>query len=1099
MWQSCSYCAAATFEVSVIEERAGRAYTRVRSTDELCYTQLRDKLRAVEAKFNKLKLQNVEIKRQHKRASARTKLYKEIHDFLSITTIPGLSRFFPLASKEGWGIKKLFRKLKDAAAGIYHIRSYTKADIDLAILCYELGGAGAVFALNHSHVALPSLSTIQPYRRLHSITPCTHGIKLTDVMDNVDSIFANIPAAAGEVGNNLMFDEVATTPKVDWVPETDEMIGFCMEDVRVLSTVKVGRDTRNVEAAVGLVKEEKVHIGREATVGAITRLDSTNYSAKPILVAGTCKHGSWKEHINKILTTLEGWNRAPSGRKKHGPVYNICTDADAARRAALFVVCMCCKIDEKHPLWKKLKELIERGLNPRIGKDSLTMDIDYKHLFKRLCTLIYSLQGMVVHDVCINKTLLTDWLERIPGYDWGRSSVYALLNPDDGQDVPRALRLLTAVSFIVTINKTHLDPTEERAYRALALLGITFKYVLLPFITPGMSLSEQITSLVTFVHLLCALYVQNGRSFISNQLYGDLQTTVKAAILTIAKTQLASPQSKVYICLLGTDTLETLFGRARMMLAHNPNFNVLELRYILQPAIILDQIFEENPNWDRKPRRLQLKSAEDLDRLRPDEWRGEISANSCDLAASWKAGVKKAEDVLQNYGVHMEMSFGERFSRPNTDLLRPLGYTNGGKYPAISSEVDRSMVNSSPSSSVAGTTTSTATPLEQPGDISNLDSANNNLLNIDFDTMMANELAQRVASAEPHSVKAVVNKNGDEAFKKTIVNVYFDMTHDVHGSHERVLRVRQFRTAGKEWASALAETSLVGDQDPSHFFKLGSLFATLISPDGQRLALAVVHSTVLKKEGSSGKSDVLRSAPLAEIVLADSRYRLMGQVLSLRPIAQNGSEWAWDTDFVRFTSTKPRKNNNESSTTQVARADEAPAQAKDISFIAHGALIHPLKELDYRVITPDEFPEGTLGPEFHQDTTWAFSSIQLRECWSKLWEIVHSNPQLHEHIPVFTGVHSSPFPYYVPPYQVNGHTYSPIWWSAPVPNTVRLKSDTKPCHVCYAEIKDGFRQQHMGQHILKRMYAIKDRVVVNKVNREVINEVTPRMIVCYLV
>ncbi|KAL0571530.1 hypothetical protein V5O48_010431, partial [Marasmius crinis-equi] len=1072
-WQPCSQCTSTPGEVAKVEERAGRQYDRVRSTDELSYLQLRAKLCAVERKHNKLKLENVSLKRHRERARSRNKVYKEVHAFLATTTIPGLVRFFPLALKEGWGINKLSKKLRDAAAGKYHVRGYTKMDIDLTILCYELGGHAAVYALNHSHLALPSLSTIQPHRRLFPIIPSTFGIKITDVMENVDTIFGKIPSTSPKVGHNLMLDEVSTKKKIDWVPETDEMVGLCMEDVRSLGTVKVGRDTSTVERAVGAVREETVHIAGEATVAAITRLDCTNYSAKPILIAGTCKHGTWKYHVQIILTLVEGWKRATNGQNKHGPLHNLCTDADAARRAAFFVICMCDEIDEKHVLWGFVKELIGMGLNPRIGKDNLTMDIDYKHLFKRLCTLICSIMGMVVFDVSINKSLLTAWLTKIPGHDWARSLVHTLLNPDDGQDVPRALRLLTAVSLISTIQKTTLNPSEERVHRALSLLGITFRFLLQPFITPGMSLSEQVESLVTFVHLLCALYLQNGSSFISGQLYGDLQTTVKAAILIVAKTRLLNPKNKVYICLLGTDTLETLFGRARMLLCHNPNFNILELRYILQSAMILDGVFQEYPSWERKPRRLKLKSTEDLDRLSPDEWRGEIATDSCDLASSWKAGVQAVEAILQKYGVQMDMTFAERFSKPNTDLMRPLGYKTKGKYPAISNEVDRSLADSSvltPSVQVDSEDALDPDLQKKPED----------LLNIDYDTMVANEMAQRVATAGPHSAKAIINENGDEAFKKSIVNTYFDMTHNVHGSHERLKRVRPFKTAGKAWVDALSSQV---DQNSSHFFAIGSLFSTLLSPDGKTLALAVVQCMLLKKEGGS---DAVKSVALTELALSNSPYRVMGQVLSLRPIAHDGSDWGWDTDFARFTTTKPKKEDHG----DVETVAESPARAKDISIVTHSALVYPLAQSDYRAITPDDFSEGSLGPEFHQDTTWAFRSPQLRNFWDRLWGAVFSNPHLHDYIPVFTGVHTSSLPYV---YQAHVRDYPSVLWSKSIVDPllpVRLKSDKKHCYVWRSKVKDTSRQCHMGRHILKMRYQVKDQVILNKVKCDVVNQVS---------
>lgn len=80
--------------------------------------------------------------------------------------MPALYRISSIALEEGWGMKKLLEKLRTATgAGKHKPRSYTQYEIDLTILLYELGGSGAVYAVNHSHFILPSLKVIQPYRR----------------------------------------------------------------------------------------------------------------------------------------------------------------------------------------------------------------------------------------------------------------------------------------------------------------------------------------------------------------------------------------------------------------------------------------------------------------------------------------------------------------------------------------------------------------------------------------------------------------------------------------------------------------------------------------------------------------------------------------------------------------------------------------------------------------------------------------------------------------------------------------------------------------------------------------------------------------------
>ncbi|KAJ6524757.1 hypothetical protein B0H19DRAFT_842443, partial [Mycena capillaripes] len=86
-----------------------------------------------------------------------------------------------------------------------------------------------------------------------------------------------------------------------------------------------------------------------------------------------------------------------------------------------------------------------------------------------------------------------------------------------------------------------------------------------------------------------------------NQLYIDLQSTIKNAILMVPKTRLINGQLKVFICLLGDDFLEALFGRSRMIGGHSPNSSTSELQNRFNSAMNLDYIYRKHPELERKP------------------------------------------------------------------------------------------------------------------------------------------------------------------------------------------------------------------------------------------------------------------------------------------------------------------------------------------------------------------------------------------------------------------------------------------------------------------------------------------------------------------
>ncbi|KAJ6603057.1 hypothetical protein B0H10DRAFT_1743837, partial [Mycena sp. CBHHK59/15] len=138
-------------------------------------------------------------------------------------------------------------------------------------------------------------------------------------------------------------------------------------------------------------------------------------------------------------------------------------------------------------------------------------------------------------------------------------------------------------------------------------------------------------------HLCTALYHQNGASFMGNQLFAHIQASIKNAVLMVCKTRVINGELKVLICLLGDDVLEALFGRSRMIGGHSPNCSVAELRDRFMSAMNLDWIYEQCPEFERQPRRLNLTRMGHVDHLRPRHFKRELRAKSCDLPAVWKS------------------------------------------------------------------------------------------------------------------------------------------------------------------------------------------------------------------------------------------------------------------------------------------------------------------------------------------------------------------------------------------------------------------------------------------------------------------------------
>jgi hypothetical protein len=188
-----------------------------------------------------------------------------------------------------------------------------------------------------------------------------------------------------------------------------------------------------------------------------------------------------------------------------------------------------------------------------------------------------------------------------------------------------------------------------------------------PFINPKISISQRITSLVKFCHIACALFLKHESGFMPHHLYSDLQCMVRAAIFRAAHTKSLDPSLKVFLCLLGDDVLEIVFGRSRMIGSHSPNCDVDELHARFGSALRLDGIFQDRPGWERRPSRLKMTHSRDADHLSPRPWKGELRAATCDLVAYWEEGVSQAEAILKKFGY--SINFKEHRNRPGSFFL----------------------------------------------------------------------------------------------------------------------------------------------------------------------------------------------------------------------------------------------------------------------------------------------------------------------------------------------------------------------------------------------------------------------------------------------
>ncbi|KAH6894791.1 hypothetical protein BKA70DRAFT_1027368, partial [Coprinopsis sp. MPI-PUGE-AT-0042] len=82
----------------------------------------------------------------------------------------------------------------------------------------------------------------------------------------------------------------------------------------------------------------------------------------------------------------------------------------------------------------------------------------------------------------------------------------------------------------------------------------------------------------------------------------------KNRFFCVAKAKGDDPKPKLWLMLLGTDSLKELFGMLRTMVGNDANFDLLRLSYRLGCTTMTEiaNILALYPHWDRAPRHRKI-------------------------------------------------------------------------------------------------------------------------------------------------------------------------------------------------------------------------------------------------------------------------------------------------------------------------------------------------------------------------------------------------------------------------------------------------------------------------------------------------------------
>ena len=296
------------------------------------------------------------------------------------------------------------------------------------------------------------------------------------------------------------------------------------------------------------------------------------YSARPILLSGSCKRETAKDHTSLLEAVVDATNNKQDMTGLR--VISLASDGESRRGKALTNLTYVAPLTPSSPIYNHLAHL--NLMDYFVGLDDITADKDYKHIFKRLRNALLRENGCLVHGVHLTRAVIRKHFKDSGITDAHISNV---LDPTDKQDVVLAYKLLKDLWSLPPADPVSNTPTYIRAHEALRTYGELSYHLVFPYICTDLSLSEQLEHLSAVVHLILALYVLDGArsEFIPNPLFVDISIMVKNAFFCVAKAKVDHPNEPFFLVLLGTDRLESLFGILRTMVGNDANLDLLQL------------------------------------------------------------------------------------------------------------------------------------------------------------------------------------------------------------------------------------------------------------------------------------------------------------------------------------------------------------------------------------------------------------------------------------------------------------------------------------------------------------------------------------------
>jgi len=294
---------------------------------------------------------------------------------ISEQDIPWLWQIINVALRNGASVREIVNKLKDALEGAYCPRGYGANDLDIATLVFRLGGHQLLFALNQC-LGLPSIHTLRTKSVFTKLTPTIGPIRNKQLDENIDSIVLRTHTDITILRSvSLMVDEIALEEMAVHFSKYNKIAGLCWKHSHLVDPVLC--TYKSAVTITQKIHDGEVHLGKELTV--IRAACFGEDELYPILAAPTCKTEDAADMEGVLVRAIERW-AATGAAASVGPVWSFATDGDATHRAAGHKLFLKKPLLSESHLYGILSNM--PGLNTMTGDAEVTLDFDFKHIFK---------------------------------------------------------------------------------------------------------------------------------------------------------------------------------------------------------------------------------------------------------------------------------------------------------------------------------------------------------------------------------------------------------------------------------------------------------------------------------------------------------------------------------------------------------------------------------------------------------------------------------------------------------------------------------------------------------------------------------------------